>query len=738
MLKSSEKTDRFKGITNLITYYDSKVKTIILVVLFIAVGRSFVLNYVNLFVIPFLVIQTSRNNKVFLISYICSAIGLVLFFIQSTNSFVSITQVEANIFFVKYVTALSLIFIMYLYFRHNKISLNSYGKAFVSVLISIISSSVLLFYQAFSTYYFLAVALEALCAYILPFVAQEGIAYLTLGKIKTDMQLSERKLLSLSVVYLVFLFSTYGVTAWGVSVQLILLFIFLAYLGYITNATQAFFISFLIIFLTTSLTFNFNSSFITLFSLTTAITSLVKKNKSYYALTYLVVFLFMYFLLSEYLDGSFNTYFLPLTFALVIFMLVDLNLFNDISKKYVDLSFSKNADFYESSVHLQILKNSYMSTLTKYKSTLDVINKSYLKVNNTDNDTDELDVTCIECIDKNNKLNNSIVLVKNQLDASTQIIESAINEIDNNLRTYSKTHNLIQNELSKRRYNIVNLVINKIDNTYYCVEITIAKNHYILRMADEIKSILEKTLYCEFNEYRSESFDVYIKLIFLEKFNYTIDVSHKKIGKDNIDLSGDSFLITEKNDGVTLLAVSDGMGHGRDALMQSGRTLDILENLTSLNVDADSSISLVNSIMLLNNDNEVFSTLDIAEFNNYSGVCTFKKFGASTTYVFRKGTVQRISCKSLPVGIMNTIEPDVYTMNLFNDDIVLMVTDGIYEAAETNLDKDLWITNLLLTLQFTNIHQLTKMIMDKALELSDNNIPKDDMLVLGFKIKANK
>ena len=97
--------------------------------------------------------------------------------------------------------------------------------------------------------------------------------------------------------------------------------------------------------------------------------------------------------------------------------------------------------------------------------------------------------------------------------------------------------------------------------------------------------------------------------------------------KSKSEVSGDSILNIRLKDGKYLVAISDGMGTGNQAKKSSTQALKMLENLLLSGFDKKTSLDLINS-SLINQDNEVFATLDIAIVDLYKGNIEFIKSGA--------------------------------------------------------------------------------------------------------------
>lgn len=207
----------------------------------------------------------------------------------------------------------------------------------------------------------------------------------------------------------------------------------------------------------------------------------------------------------------------------------------------------------------------------------------------------------------------------------------------------------------------------------------------------------------------------------------------KATKKDSVS-SGDSSIQTRLEDGKYLVAISDGMGSGKEARKSSNMAIAMLNKLLSSGFDKDTSLRLINSTLGAINEEDMYATLDIAIFDLYAKNLEFIKNGACPTFVKNKRNVQVLKSLSLPTGILNDIDLVVYDKDLSEGDILVMCSDGILESSEEYTNKELWLKFLLEELETEDPQKIADIILQEAI---DNNygIPKDDMTVIVAKIK---
>ena len=74
------------------------------------------------------------------------------------------------------------------------------------------------------------------------------------------------------------------------------------------------------------------------------------------------------------------------------------------------------------------------------------------------------------------------------------------------------------------------------------------------------------------------------------------------------------------------------MGSGEKANKKSKKVIKMLENLLATGLDKESAIDLVNSV-IMNDDDEVFSTIDATIVDLRDGSTEFIKVGSCPTYI---------------------------------------------------------------------------------------------------------
>jgi stage II sporulation protein E len=198
-------------------------------------------------------------------------------------------------------------------------------------------------------------------------------------------------------------------------------------------------------------------------------------------------------------------------------------------------------------------------------------------------------------------------------------------------------------------------------------------------------------------------------------------------------LSGDCFKIMEFGSGKMALAMSDGMGNGERAYLESSSTLELLQQLLESGMEETLSIKSVNTVLSLRSPDEVFATVDLALIDQHTGQAKFIKTGSTPSFIKRGKEVIPISANNLPIGIIDDIEVDVVSYQLKPGDLLIMVTDGIYEAPRVE-NKNLWMKRKISELKTNDPQEVADCLLELVIRQHYGEI-HDDMTVMVARIE---
>jgi len=219
----------------------------------------------------------------------------------------------------------------------------------------------------------------------------------------------------------------------------------------------------------------------------------------------------------------------------------------------------------------------------------------------------------------------------------------------------------------------------------------------------------------------------------IPKFAYEVKTTVCKLPKAGNEFSGDSHALRELKDGHFVAILSDGMGHGSKAALESDSTVNILEKLLDNGVERDFAIKMVNSLIALRSPEESFTTVDLAIIDLYNGAAEFLKIGAAVTYVKRGREIMAIRSTSLPAGILNTVDVEKTAVTLQAGDLVVLATDGVVDSRPDTAGKEEWIKRALSKVEVVGPEALGEYLLNLA-KINQDGAPKDDMTVIVLQI----
>ncbi len=224
----------------------------------------------------------------------------------------------------------------------------------------------------------------------------------------------------------------------------------------------------------------------------------------------------------------------------------------------------------------------------------------------------------------------------------------------------------------------------------------------------------------------------YTTLSFVEDARYQLIQGTARRTKEGQTVSGDSYAFIYLDSGQVLMSLSDGMGSGQRAKEESEMMIGLLEQMVDTGFGRRSALRMLNSVMLLHGDRQVFSSMDLTVVDLYSGMCEFIKIGASSTFIVRDHKVECVTSGSLPMGAFPEADWEGFTRNLFDGDRIFMVSDGVINRFPDGTGNAR-IAGLLETMEETNPNGAAGRILAYALEQPGDRAD-DDMTVLACMI----
>lgn len=154
--------------------------------------------------------------------------------------------------------------------------------------------------------------------------------------------------------------------------------------------------------------------------------------------------------------------------------------------------------------------------------------------------------------------------------------------------------------------------------------------------------------------------------------------------------NGDAVSSFTSRDGYYYALVSDGMGSGREAALASRVSAVFLERMLSSGAPLETSLEMLHGF-LRTGSTECSATVDLMEFDLYTGEARFLKSGAAPSFVLRAGRLFRLESKTAPIGIMKALDAELLSFRLRRGDVVVMLSDGVTPSYE----EAVWLMDML-------------------------------------------
>jgi len=292
---------------------------------------------------------------------------------------------------------------------------------------------------------------------------------------------------------------------------------------------------------------------------------------------------------------------------------------------------------------------------------------------------------------------------------------------------------LINHSLSERAFGIL-AEIGEAPDEVYCLtdrydrmRVEIYKKSGLVTNLEFLTEELSYALNRDFSYPSVVTAEDTTKISFFEKAKYGVDFAASQINSKNQKISGDYYEYFTDGRGFAHLILSDGMGNGGRAAVDSIMTCNFILKLLKAGFGFNAALKLINSALLVKAGEESLATLDIGCIDLYTGVTRFLKAGAATSFVTRNRKTVMVGSDSLPVGILQGISYNENEIKLQDKDLIVMVTDGAVSVTPE------WLKDEISLICELPPKEIATRIATLAKKRNGND---DDITVLAAKIKV--
>lgn len=220
------------------------------------------------------------------------------------------------------------------------------------------------------------------------------------------------------------------------------------------------------------------------------------------------------------------------------------------------------------------------------------------------------------------------------------------------------------------------------------------------------------------------------RLLFIQAEPLAASVGIAAMKKEGESISGDRSCYFKTDAGILCVILSDGMGCGARAAVESSAAVKVLEEFLRAGVEPETAMRLLNSVVMLKNgDDWSYATVDLCCVDLFTGQTCFYKYGAAPSYIKTGRAIRRVKGRSLAAGMTSGegSAPDVVKMRLRPGNLALIASDGV--MAE---DQDQWLRDVLAEGDGKEMKLLARQTLQAALQRFGNS---DDMTAVAIRLE---
>lgn len=320
-------------------------------------------------------------------------------------------------------------------------------------------------------------------------------------------------------------------------------------------------------------------------------------------------------------------------------------------------------------------------------------------------------------------LDSGKILMANLLSGISQLCSNFANDVCRSVVFDNERGEMVKEELLFRNIFAEDCLITKNTQNEYVVSVLVprgdAKNQRIEKVVSRVcghKMIVDEIVDADTKGYAIVSVR--------SAPRYSVMFGMAGVTKGVNQTSGDNFTFLRVTNEKTLMALCDGMGAGERAARASTLALSLVENFYKAGFPDEIIMYSVNQLLTFTGQ-DVFSALDMCVFDLATGDVDFVKVGAADGYIKRSREVEVVEAGSLPLGILDEIEPKITKAVLTAGDMVVLVSDGVLDVFG---GERVALAGFINNLDVTTPQQLADQIIAKVTALSDG-YPADDCTV---------
>lgn len=216
-----------------------------------------------------------------------------------------------------------------------------------------------------------------------------------------------------------------------------------------------------------------------------------------------------------------------------------------------------------------------------------------------------------------------------------------------------------------------------------------------------------------------------LRYCFYEQPAFTVACESLQSIAGREQICGDSVACLRDAKGRYIAILSDGMGTGERAALDSLMATGLAQTLLKAHLSVECTARLVNAALLLRSRQETVATLDVAVIDLYTGKVQIYKAGASFSVLLSAEKEAVLEQQSLPLGILDEAETVCCEFTMQDGDTLFLLSDGAGSVQP----------EFFRTLHTQDLQQAAQSIMEEALRCAAQG-RADDITCLALRLES--
>lgn len=245
--------------------------------------------------------------------------------------------------------------------------------------------------------------------------------------------------------------------------------------------------------------------------------------------------------------------------------------------------------------------------------------------------------------------------------------------------------------------------------------------------AEELGDMLIEALGREFDLPNIIEFGKRVRITAFQRADYGVKTAVCQLSRKGASVSGDYVSGFIDGKGRYYSIMSDGMGSGTRARVDSAFACGLLTKLLECGIDIEAAAEMLNTSLMVKSSDESFATLDVCQVDLYTGRTVIYKAGGADTFIKSGRTVTKIKSAGLPIGVGENTAISKYVFTAGDDDVILMTSDG------ADLSEQ-WLRQTFSKESSLNIDELVKTVASAA-NFNAEKGREDDISIVALQLK---